>query len=843
MVTPQFSRASPSLSPRSGGEGRRALRPFRNRRRASPPPGKRFAAYLLLALGFGGLVALSLLPTAAKNFGPDLMALCTLAIGVGFGFLAWPNEHDREARDANFFYLADISTDWVWETDAEHRFAYFNSRWSTATGHDRKTVLGRTRFDMPISTDDPKDLVRHRADLDAHRPFRNFVYVHDQFGRRRHIRISGFPIFAADGAFRGYRGIGADVTAEVTAKRTAEQARQRLFDAINGIADGFLLFDADDRLVLCNQQTHRLALPKEALTPGITFAGFACGLAEAGVIPAAAGRVDDWIAERIVQHRAASGVQEYETLDGQCYRVIERRTGNGDTVCVYSNITALKQRELQLAEQSTLLTAIVENMADGMSMVDAEGRLIGWNRNFLILFGIAPEKLTAPKPQLGDLVDALPEPQAAADLKAMIQKSTAAAGKAQAYTFEHTRPNGATIEVRGNPVPGGGFVTIYTDITERKRAEIAVRESEERYRQLVELMPDAIGLHRDGVIIFANSAGAHLFGEESPDAIVGRYIFDLLHPSSRELARQRTEYMLKHSVSRLPPIELLWRERNGGVIPVETATTCFYEDGHPIFITVGRDVRKQRQHEAELRAAKEEAECANRAKTEFLATMSHELRTPLNAVIGFSEIMSDELFGALGNPRYVEYAANIRESGQHLLSVINDILDLSKAEAGKLELREEEVDLAETINSSCRLLHERATQAGVTLNNRIASLPVMRVDQRMIKQILLNLLTNAIKFSPAGGSVELASSFNHAGDLLLTVADTGIGLAEEDIPRALQAFGQVDSVLTRKHEGTGLGLPLCKTLAELHGGALAIESEVGRGTAVTVTLPRDRILT
>jgi signal transduction histidine kinase len=301
--------------------------------------------------------------------------------------------------------------------------------------------------------------------------------------------------------------------------------------------------------------------------------------------------------------------------------------------------------------------------------------------------------------------------------------------------------------------------------------------------------------------------------------------------------------MLKHAVSRLPPIELLWRDRNGGVIPVETSTTCFYEHGHPIFITVGRDVRKQRQHEAELRSAKEQAECANRAKTEFLATMSHELRTPLNAIIGFSEIMADQLFGTLGNSRYVEYAGNIRESGQHLLSVINDILDLSKAEAGKLELREEEVDLAETVSSSCRLMFERATQAGITLSNRIESLPLMRVDQRMMKQILLNLLTNAIKFSSAGGSVQVANRFDEAGDLLLTVADTGIGIAEEDIPRALQAFGQVDSVLTRTHEGTGLGLPLCKTLAELHGGSLAIESEVGRGTTVTVRLPHERILT
>jgi signal transduction histidine kinase len=244
---------------------------------------------------------------------------------------------------------------------------------------------------------------------------------------------------------------------------------------------------------------------------------------------------------------------------------------------------------------------------------------------------------------------------------------------------------------------------------------------------------------------------------------------------------------------------------------------------------------------ARLDTLRREAERANRTKSEFLANMSHELRSPLNAVIGFAEIMKDELFGKLGSTQYRDYAQDIWSSGRHLLDVINDILDLSKIEAGKADLTESHFALADTISACLRLVVGRAQQADVSLRSTVASNDVaVYGDERKIKQVLINLLTNAIKFTRPGGRVRV--SVEDAPDGLdIRISDTGIGIAASDIPIALAAFGQVDSSLARKHEGTGLGLPLSKALVEMHGGTLRIDSEVGIGTTVTVRLPAERI--
>lgn len=245
---------------------------------------------------------------------------------------------------------------------------------------------------------------------------------------------------------------------------------------------------------------------------------------------------------------------------------------------------------------------------------------------------------------------------------------------------------------------------------------------------------------------------------------------------------------------------------------------------------------------ARLDALRNEAERANRTKSEFLANMSHELRSPLNAVIGFAEIMKDELFGSLGSAQYREYALDIWNSGRHLLDVINDILDLSKIEAGKAELSESRFELGATITACLRLVSGRAQQAEVAMRTSLAPEGVVLwADERKIKQVLINLLTNAIKFTKPGGRVRISSAETKDG-LDIRIADTGIGMSAEDIPIALASFGQVDSSLARKHEGTGLGLPLSKAMVEMHGGTLAVESEVGIGTTVTVRLPATRIV-
>jgi len=244
-----------------------------------------------------------------------------------------------------------------------------------------------------------------------------------------------------------------------------------------------------------------------------------------------------------------------------------------------------------------------------------------------------------------------------------------------------------------------------------------------------------------------------------------------------------------------------------------------------------------------LRVARRQAEEANRTKSEFLANMSHELRTPLNAILGFSELMGKATLGPLGNPKYEEYARDINDSGRHLLALIQDILDLSKIEAGKLELDEEDIDVARAIRSCMVLVKERARNGGVKLLTDLPDdLPALHADERKLKQILVNLLSNAVKFTPTGGSVTVKAWFRPDSGFVIQVADTGVGIALEDIPKALTPFGQVDSRLDRKYEGTGLGLPLTKSLIEKHSGSLDLQSEVGAGTTVTVRFPPERMV-
>ena len=238
-----------------------------------------------------------------------------------------------------------------------------------------------------------------------------------------------------------------------------------------------------------------------------------------------------------------------------------------------------------------------------------------------------------------------------------------------------------------------------------------------------------------------------------------------------------------------------------------------------------------------LHEAKVRAEGANAAKSEFLANMSHELRTPLNAIIGFSEMMTSGMFGPLGDPRYVGYAGDIHASGQHLLALINDILDMAKIEAGKMTLRPERLDVAELVDDSLRLVRTRMEAGAIKLVVDLApGLPDLVADERAMKQVLLNLLSNAVKFTPAGGRVTVGAE-TEGERVRLWVADTGIGIAEEDLARLGRPFEQAESQQSKTVQGTGLGLALVKALTALHEGEFRLESAPGVGTTASVLLP------
>ncbi len=238
-----------------------------------------------------------------------------------------------------------------------------------------------------------------------------------------------------------------------------------------------------------------------------------------------------------------------------------------------------------------------------------------------------------------------------------------------------------------------------------------------------------------------------------------------------------------------------------------------------------------------------EAEKANRSKSEFLANMSHELRTPLNAIIGFSDILGKELFGPLGDTRYTDYVGDIHKSGRHLLAVINDILDLAKAESGKLSLEDRDVDLGSCLYDCVRMCRVRAETRGVDVVPQCPEEPVMAiVDERLISQVVINLLSNAIKFTPEGGRVGVSLRADSRDGILIEVSDTGIGISAENIDRVMRPFEQVESSFARVHDGTGLGLPLSQKLTQLHGGLLTLESELGQGTIARVHLPASRLL-
>lgn len=348
----------------------------------------------------------------------------------------------------------------------------------------------------------------------------------------------------------------------------------------------------------------------------------------------------------------------------------------------------------------------------------------------------------------------------------------------------------------------------------------------------------------NGMIVRVNDSFVRTYGWPR-DVLVNREFTEFIAVDDRERTRINHKKFISVGVRSSGEVRVL--RRDGSIAnTLFTSATLQLSQNRKFLVTTVMDITLRKQMEQTLRLAKDQADSANRAKSSFLANMSHELRTPLNAIIGFSELMIKETFGTIGSAKYKEYLNDVHMSAEHLLEIINEVLDMSKIEAGRIELSEEEINLYELIESVIRMTASKVFASDIQIRLESGSqIPNIRADRRLIRQVIINILTNAIKFSKEKGCIHVNLTLTPDEDMLITIRDEGIGIQQDKIEHVLEPFGQVTDSHERRGsdgQGTGLGLPLAKAMVELHGGILKLESEYGSGTTVYIILPSDRII-
>jgi len=501
---------------------------------------------------------------------------------------------------------------------------------------------------------------------------------------------------------------------------------------------------------------------------------------------------------------------------------------------------------LALRHQDAFMRRVVNNTFDGLLTIDGMGTIRSFNPAAQRIFDHSPEEI------IGQNFSALLTGTAGfgdgSGATTALLSAVGRSGSSRGIMGRRRDGTAFPMDLAVTEMQEGGaavYISLVRDISARAAAESMAAQAQQQLVDALESISEAFVLYdaQDRILLF-NQKFRELHGPCANLIVVGARFDDVARAVAAqglipEAAGRIQEWVRERVLQHANPTGSFDMELGDGRwLRVAERRT---RDGG--IVGTMAEITEEKRRERELRRARDGAELANRSKSEFLANMSHELRTPLNAIIGFSELMKNEVLGTIAIPAYAGYVRDIHDSANHLLNIINDILDLSRIEAGKLKLFETAVDLGGAAQGTARLVTERAADSGVRVTTEIEKdLPTLWGDERLVKQILINLLANAVKFTPRGGSVAVRAFKDPEGRLSLSVADTGIGIAESDLARVMEPFGQADGSLRRRYEGTGLGLPLVRSFVELHGAKFDLKSQVGSGTTATVLFPVERTM-
>jgi signal transduction histidine kinase len=882
---------------------------------------------------------------------------------------------DLEAREKRLCDFAYASGDWFWEQGPDLRFTWLSRPRAhpgadVLAARDGDPMLGRTRDENAIRTPGDEAMWEaHAADLAARRPFRDLTYRSRRSTAEPYwVRISGVPVFGPDGSFKGYRGIGRDVSVEMEAAEAAKRQTALLRDTLDRLPAGIVLYDAGRRLIWANRSYAGMSgVDPAVMQPGTPIEDIVRAFARAGVY--GPGDPEVHVAAALAIDRTQSARRTRRLSNGRSIDIRYEPLPDGGHVACALDVTPLIEAETEAKNRARELDLVLSRLRSGICVYDAAHRLRLSNHRYEELLGLPFDALTPGMPLSAVLALLRDRGEfAGMDSEAYIAE-VMGRDRARPNHTRRTRPDGTVLDIASDPLPDGGFMVTASDITALTRAEDEARGRATMLDAILANLPHGVAVYdrahtvtmfnpayaaiMDGaplavgdtiVEVIRRRAAAGEYGNGDVEAIIARELSrDISLPQRRRRVRPngtavdvRTaplpdgghvsvvtditpvveaeaeamrraamlDTMLEHirhgicmfdrdrhviSANRMaaqlllhPPDflvpgrsqeelvaaladrgelgegdeaaararDLLGRDRSISTIHRRTR-----RDGHVLevrsdptpdggFVVTYTDVTEHTQAEAGLRAAKEQAEAASRAKSQFLATMSHELRTPLNAIIGFSDALMHDP-GRAGMAKIAEYAASINEAGRHLLALINDILDVARIEAGRIDLAEDRVDLARLAESCRRLMEPTARTTGATLTLAMPpDLPPVRGDERRLRQVLLNLVSNAVKFSGAAGHVRIGAAMSEEGTLRFAVSDNGIGISREELERVFQPFTQLDSSLSRRFQGSGLGLYLSRALVVAHGGTLHLESPgPSQGTTAVMTLPPTRVIT